>query len=1233
MRATMVLTLVAGSVIGFLTGGIAGWALAWDLLGENARLWAVFGGGGAVSGGLVATHLHARIAPAIGRRFARVLGLAVAMPMLIAAAFITRYLFVYAAGSVPWWPIALCLLVHVLVVTLSSVIVMDVVALLLRSIRSFRHPLPPAWGRLAGGEIAGSIIVLAFLGYMPEDGYRSLWFMLQAPRAWPWYEARRSLFLDVLDGNACEVLVVPAEARQRSADRTARDAISAMLGARIADATGLCVNDHELVRRALGEDKRQFDERDVESVATAAGARWIVRSNVALTRDGGALSLSLSASKKDSGRWMPAGNVTLKQLPWSDLDPPEVVVWRELPAAVNRLGLPVLERPVIQRVPAERSFPAGPDELAADTASALDRAERLQLLASFVPRSEPEAATFWLRSLIALRNEDGDDAAVRALSARAWLHLGRRHWAEARTEGRDDRQTRIVRALARGDLVGAREQSWDGRETRADLVDGIAILHLEDAYEHEADARHHRTALLSGHSAYAAYLSHLLENDWTQHPLALEKIRAELERLGAGDDLERTRSFALGVVSRVRWFQLLDRLPPTAGGVIERTYESAWRRNAESWRRRPVDVVSRRDLVEVLFSVNRGLAVRRLEMLNDGSPRPGAALSYAGRIEAALRTHPLIALESMRSARDLGDPAPGMLDTFVRYGALKVAERLVPLEDAWSVFGLRGARLHGLPLPWQDEPIPAQQLVARVRSTGNDPAARHAASQAYARAAAMSQTDITFLEKAVQSGAADPVAGYEQVLAMAGDRYRGSPRRRDVEAWVVGAWDDAPRELEWFAQRISEGAGDWSTWSRAAHRMIRLRRPHDARRLLERWPGFSMPDADPAAAAQSAYEAALMFANAGELALARQFSERSAGMDAGDWYRLESERLLGVLDNDWDRASAAQEAKASGTAYADSVAFATFYDLLKGNADVEDRILDAAQRGRNGWAPRLEVARSRLEGIDAPQAIGRVRAWRIPGIHPETEAWMRAWMATESLLVDRKPAPALLEEIRAVCGSTALTEYAIARGHAALREGRHDEAVHALRGIYPLSVSMDVMSEVRGAALPPLVYSLARLGRIEEARRLAHARLRLGRNDAYYQMAQAVIDGAEGRTAQALDRWWAAYTDLPRPMDAGIPPGYMLLELLEEMHDWRKDGRYAELAADIAVRMAHVWPFGWVHAFVARHAAERSLRVGAAAKALYLDRHSFRLASVPADVLEDARVLLAQRNPLLAPRH
>ncbi|MBN8223097.1 MAG: 7TM-DISM domain-containing protein, partial [Spirochaetes bacterium] len=41
----------------------------------------------------------------------------------------------------------------------------------------------------------------------------------------------------------------------------------------------------------------------------------------------------------------------------------------------------------------------------------------------------------------------------------------------------------------------------------------------------------------------------------------------------------------------------------------------------------------------------------------------------------------------------------------------------------------------------------------------------------------------------------------------------------------------------------------------------------------------------------------LMFANAGELALARQFSERSAGMDAGDWYRLESERLLGVLDN------------------------------------------------------------------------------------------------------------------------------------------------------------------------------------------------------------------------------------------------------------------------------------------------------------------------------------------------
>lgn len=1233
MRTKRVLNVLAGCVIGFLTGGIAGWALAWDLLGENARVWTVFGGGGAMSGGLIATHLHARIAPAIGGRFARVIGLAVAMPTLIAAAFITRYLFVYAAGSIPWWPVALCLLVYVLVATLSSVIVMDAIALLLRSLRTFRRPLPAAWGRLAGGEIAGSIIVLSFLGYMPEDGYRSLWFMLQAPRAWPWYEARRSLFLDVLDGNACEVLVVPAETRQRSADRTARDAISAMLGARIADATGLCVNDHELVRRALGEDKRHFDDSDVESLARAVGARWIVRSDVALTRDGGGLSLSLSASRKDPDRWKPAGSVAFKRLPWSDLDPPEVVVWRELPGAVNRLGLPVLERPVRQPVPAGLSLPSAPDELAAETASALDRAERLQLLASFVPRSEPEATTFWLRSLIALRNEDGDDAAVRALSARAWLHLGRRQWAEAHTEGHDDRRTRIVRALARGDLVGAREQSWNGQATPADLVDSIAIIDLELAYDRTADAHHHRSLLLAGHGAYGAYLSNLRQNDGSQHGPALEMIRSELERLGVADSWEGIRSLALELASRIRWLQLLDRLPPTAGGVIERTFESAWRRNAESWRRRPVDAVSRRDLVEVLFSVNRGLAVRRLEMIEDRSPHPGAALSYAGRVEAALRTHPLIALESMRSARDLGDPAPGMLDTFVRYGALKVTERLVPLEDAWSVYGLRGARLHGLPLPWQDEPIPAQQLAARVRSKGNDPAARHAASEAYARAAAMSQTDITFLEKAVQSVAADPVAGYERLLAVAGDRYRGSPRRRDVEAWVVGAWDDAPRELEWFGQRISEGAGDWATWSRAAHRMIRMRRPHDARRLLERWPGFSVPEADPVAAAQSAYEAALMFANAGELALARQFSERSASMDAGDWYRLESERLLGVLDNDWDAASAAQEAKASVRAYADSVAFAAFYDLLKGNADVEDRILDAAQRGRNGWAPRLEAARSRLRGIDVPQTIGRVRAWRIPGIHPETEAWMRAWMATESLLVDRRPTPASLEEIRAVCGSTALTEYAIARGHAAMREGRHDDAVRALGGIYPLSVSMDVMSEVRGAALPPLVYSLVRLGRIEEARRLAHARLRIGRNDAYYQMAQAVIDGAEGRTAQALDRWWAAYTDLPRPMDAGIPPGYVLLELLEEMHDWRKEGGYARLAADIAVRMGHVWPFGWVHAFVARHAAERSVRVEAAAKALYLDRHSFRLASVPADILEDARVLLARRNPMLAPRH
>jgi hypothetical protein len=290
--------VVLSTLAGLAIGGVSGWLIAWDLLGEAPRMWLVFGGGGAVTGAIVSLYARQRISPAIGGRLARLLAVAAGVPALLLAVYIARHVFVFAAGAVPIWPSLLTLVILVAGGALGAVIVLAPVALLLSIAVGRRRPLPAKWRRRVAAEWFGLAMVLAFMGYMPEDGYRSLWFMLKAPRHSPWYEARQGLFSDVLSGSRCDVLVVPAEAGPRSVDRTARNAITFMLAAQVADRTGLCVVDPDLARRALGEHLRRFDDADVAALAARVDAKRTLRTEVTITRDGQAFAMALRATAR-----------------------------------------------------------------------------------------------------------------------------------------------------------------------------------------------------------------------------------------------------------------------------------------------------------------------------------------------------------------------------------------------------------------------------------------------------------------------------------------------------------------------------------------------------------------------------------------------------------------------------------------------------------------------------------------------------------------------------------------------------------------------------------------------------------------------------------------------------------------------------------------------------------------------------------------------------------------------
>lgn len=1224
------------TLVGFIIGGIAGWLLAWDPLGETARLWLVFGGGGALSGLVISLYSRQRLSPALGGRYARLLAVLVGVPTLVAAAYLGRYVFIFTAGAAPLWPSLLTLLILVAGAALGAVVVAIPVALLLSMTVTRNRPRPDQWVRRVLAEWFGAAIVLAFMGYMPEDGYRSLWFMLQEPRRSPWYEARQELFSDVLSESRCDILVVPTEAGPRSVDRIARDAITLMLAARVADRSGLCVTDPDLARRALGEHRRRFEDSAVDALAKRVDAKWVLRTEANLTRDGQAFSLSLRTTARDSsGKWVPVTETRWQRLPWSDESPPEQAAWREIPAAVSKLPIPARAAPAAAETAAKArsAVPPDPTGLAADTGDARERAERLQLLAAYTPQNMPEARVLWLRSIVALRNADSNEPEIRMRSARAWLALGRRVLAESLVTPVDSPEGRSVLALSRGDLPGAMEAARSITSPWSALIDRIALERLSWWYDQKAGASDRRTELLAAMPSYAPYFHHELGTEDWGHGEAAHLAAEELARLGVADDLVAARTYVLQALTRVPWLAWIQRLYPDRAGTTELLFDPAWRTHARQWSREPIDRVSRRDLVEVLFAISRASAFGDLTTRVTMQGLPDAGLAEAAALEPALRRHPAILSQYTVAASRAGGPDVGWFDSLHRGAAFEIARKQLTFEDDYSPIGEYLADKHDIAIEWRDEPESPAQLVVRANGLWRAHETRDEARRLYLRAGNTSTVRFEYLRHATELA---PEEERERVraemLAGLGTRFRGHPSRTSLENMVVDGWDDPARELAFLQKQMDMGANDWRTRARAASVLLRMRRPHDARRMLEEWLSSHHNSENTVVLSNYASEAAMHFWEVGEVALSRLFAEWSDRYQSGSWRAIRATRLLATFDQDWK--AAAQIERRLYDRYEDftALAISTWFDVVTGKTDIDGDLRTILREDRSAWPGRVQAARLRMAGGDAATTRKAIEDWRFPEVDAETQDWMRSWLAIETLTVDRTTTAEDLEVIRRASGATAQVHATIARGYAAKRSGDHEAALRILQPVYRSSRSEEAMSRVWGYSLPPLTSALVNSGKLAEARQLLDDRRHVGYVDTYYLLAKAIVAHAEGRPDAAVQALWEALVMLPKFGSNPIPAPYLVLETAEELYRQSQDKRYLALLLDLAARSTRSWPTSWSHAFIARYAEEPSVRTEAAAVALYLDPKSARLASVPAAILDDARALLQRRNPLLEKR-
>ena len=155
-----------------------------------------------------------------------------------------------------------------------------------------------------------------------------------------WLAAEQRLFVSVHALWNCEVLVVPFAAGSPSVDRPARSLITRYVAAELAARSGKCVADPTLVARALGSRRRAVAEADVEALADAMNARWVVRGSITRDEEQPKLTLALRLDQRSGPKqWGRGAQTQWGPLEFSDELPPEAAFARIARQVSEGLGL------------------------------------------------------------------------------------------------------------------------------------------------------------------------------------------------------------------------------------------------------------------------------------------------------------------------------------------------------------------------------------------------------------------------------------------------------------------------------------------------------------------------------------------------------------------------------------------------------------------------------------------------------------------------------------------------------------------------------------------------------------------------------------------------------------------------------------------------------------------------------------------------------------------------------
>jgi hypothetical protein len=1077
--------------------------------------------------------------------------------------------------------------------------------------------IKPVLSYAALGLVLGTITVAVGIMLREEVVSTMVTIAGDKVRSSGWLDRRRALFIDVLRGSGCEVLVIPMEAAAAvdgetvpALDRPARSLITRQLAAQIHAHSGLCVLDPTLVARALGENVRELRATQPWQLADAAGASWVVRANAELDAEQRVFSLTLSAFSRGGtkGAWVAGESVQLGPISYSDDLPPEVASAPALIAAVAQLGLPAAE-PAAPDATQESvaAFPESPLALVADVSSPTERARRLQLLAACGGGIDTAPEHLWERAWIALRDSNPADETVRLLTARAARHLHRRPYALRLLHGLSSVEARFVHALAQGNLTSAEAliAHINGAGERL-----IAELELEDArvrYGHAAGASERRDALLKQYPAYSAVLYPALSGQEWFASIPHELVQQQLIALGVPVQDNRFSVPLREIGSYFGEGMLASTDMSRHAAAIERSYAPLWRTRAAGWRQQiAFDRLAEWDYYDALYAANRlALASPALSVAQQRS-QAGAAVEAVRELSPVLAGYPPLAAAvvwALHSQQRGIAKSDLLLDERER----RLTRDLLVWEGGETATQHNVQSAASESLAYADEPPRAWRLApaaAEAASAEQDIAERQ-------RMVNYAQYEFRNLSEVHQRlSRAGRTAEAQQLSAQAQERFIGSPER---EAFLLAIAEDAGDTAAYakvLEQSLAGQPREWSAYYRLARAQLADRHPDFAQRTLLSFPLFHGEEADVNTLAANAELGGELLLDAGESQLAHTLFELSAHYAGESPAQRRSRLRLAQQAGQWTqvrdtgRELYERDKDAWGVAYASNASFLIgeadegFRIFFEGSKQIEDM--------RPWWAA---LAGHRIAATPEDELIGFARRWKALSGKAAVEHRLRHHFLFNALMIDRAAADKTVQELVAMNDKSGDALYkAWVAGYAAFKRNNAALAADTLLMLVQDRAKAEADKSVTEPALPYVVASLARANRGEEARALLESWQQKQGRDFHVLLARAYMQGLSGDTGRALTSLWQAHFAWPALSgESTVPAFFQILETCEKLHEWTGDERYRVMLIDLARRQRAVWPWPWAYSFEAKHAKDAAEREHALGMASFVDPQSEHL--------------------------